>query len=410
MSGPKTNRYTLTPEQRQAMEDRMTIRSCRASLQEELAALNECARYLEDHAKRIDAQVLPEVQQEIAAVQMLLKEEIPAAGEALHPFSEKTQQQLRRTVKLTAVLAEKREELEAQVDQSIKQDIAAGFSATLDDALAARIPTAEDYAQRLRAVISGAVTTQTEKEAHQALEQLGTVASAAFLQNFAAITVIPLENRCRAEKVQYEAEKADYALLLRRYAAACQQLAVPAEPHPWYPGAMAELEMLTTGLEQQALACEEQAYIRRALDEVMVDMGYALLGERDVKKRSGARFHHVLYDFGDGTAVDVSYDANGQIAMELGGLDSADRIPTAGESMALCRSMEAFCTSFEEVEKRLAAKGVVLRNRIAMLPPSEEHAQIINVEDYQLTGEAKLFDASRSAGVREQKKQYRDGE
>ena len=410
MSGPKTNRYTLTPEQRRAMEDRMTIRSCRASLQEELATLNECARFLDEHAKRIDTKVLPEVQQQIAAVQALLKEEVPAEGGALHTLSEKTQQQLQRTVKLTAVLAEKREDLEAQVDQSVKRDIAAGFSATLDDALAARTPTPEDYVRRLQAVISGAVTAQTEIEASQALVQLETVASAAFLQNFAAITVIPLENKCRAEQAQYAAERADYALLLRRYAAVSRQLGIPAEDQPWHPGAMAELERLTTDLEQQALAREEQAYIRQALDEVMVDMGYALLGERDVKKRSGARFHHVLYDFGDGTAVDVSYDANGQIAMELGGLDSADRIPTEGESMALCRSMEAFCTSFEEVEKRLTARGVVLRNRIAMLPPSEEHAQIINVEDYQLTGDVKRFDASRSSGVREQKKRYRDGE
>lgn len=410
MSGPKTNRYTLTPAQRRAMVDRMMIRSCRASLQEELAALNECARYLEDHAKRIDARALPDVQQEIAAVQALLKAETPAEGEELHAFSEKNQEQLRRTVKLTAVLAEQRSSLEAQVDESIKQDIAAGFSATLDDALAARTPAAADYAQRLRAVVSGAVTAQTEQEARQALEQLGTIASAAFLQNFAAITVIPLESRCRAEQAQYAAEKADYALLLRRYAAACGQLGIPVEEKPWHSGAMAELETLTSDLEQQALACEEQAYIRQALDEVMVEMGYSLLGEREVHKRSGARFHHVLYDFGDGTAVDVSYDANGQIAMELGGLDNADRIPTAGESTALCRSMEAFCTSFEEVEKRLAAKGVVLRNRIAMLPPSEEHAQIINVEDYQLTGDAKLFDARRSAGAREQKKQYREGE
>lgn len=410
MSGPKTNRYTLTPAQRQAMADRMTIRSCRASLQEELATLNECGRYLDDHAKRIDAQVLPEVQQEIAAVQMLLKEEIPAAGEALHAFSEKTQRQLRRTVKLTAVLAEKREELEAQVDQSIKQDIAAGFSATLDDALAARTPTAEDYAQRLRAVIGGAVTAQTEKEAHQALEQLGTVASAAFLQNFAAITVIPLENRCRMEQTQYAAEKADYALLLHRYAAVCQQLEAPAEPHPWHPDAMAELERLTADLEQQVLAREEQAYIRQALDEVMADMGYSLLGERDVQKRSGARFHHVLYDYGDGTAVDVTYDANGQIAMELGGLDRADRLPDARESAVLCRSMEVFCTSFEEVEARLQKKGVMLRARIAMLPPTEEHAQIINVEDYQLSGDAKFLDAHRSVHTREQKKQYREGE
>ena len=410
MSGPKTNRYTLTPEQRKALQDRLAIRSGRASLQEALAALNECARYMERHQSRIDARDLPDVQREIAAVQALLKAEVPSEPEALHRLSLSTQQQLSQTVKITAALREKRQDLTQQVDESIRRDIADGFTATLDDALAAHTPTREDYVRRLQAVIGGAVTGQTAQEARQALAEVMTITSAAFLQNFASITVRPLENRCSREKAQYAREQEEYTLLQHRCCALCQQLGLPAEDWPWHPDAMAELAQRTEALEQQLYAREEEACIRQALDEVMVEMGYTLLGERDVQKRSGARFHHALYDFGDGTAVDVTYDANGQVAMALGGLDDDDHLPDTRESAVLCRSMETFCTSFAEVEARLQKKGVVLKNRIAMEPPTADHAQIINVSDYRLTREARLFDAGRSVRAGETKKQYMDGE
>jgi hypothetical protein len=97
----------------------------------------------------------------------------------------------------------------------------------------------------------------------------------------------------------------------------------------------------------------------------------------------------------------VTYDANGQIAMELGGLDEVDRVPAPQEATALCEDMADFCTSFAAFEERLAARGVVLRERIAHLPPDERHAQIINVQDYELTGEPELYEVGRTAAARE---------
>jgi len=46
--------------------------------------------------------------------------------------------------------------------------------------------------------------------------------------------------------------------------------------------------------------------------------------------------------------------------------------------------MEQFCGDFKEIEKRLLAKGVVLADRISLLPPSAEYAQIINTTDYNM--------------------------
>ena len=141
------------------------------------------------------------------------------------------------------------------------------------------------------------------------------------------------------------------------------------------------------------------------LAEVMQELGYPLLGTREVTKRSGKRFRHALYTFEDGTAIDVTYSDDGQIAMELGGLDNQDRVPDEQETIYLCDAMESFCTSFEQIEERLRRRGIVIKERIHMLPPTEENAQIINTEDYHLSVSPSMMDVKRHASGSGGKKQ-----
>lgn len=54
--------------------------------------------------------------------------------------------------------------------------------------------------------------------------------------------------------------------------------------------------------------------------------------------------------------------------------------------------MSEFCGDFQEIEKRLKEKGVILANRISMLPPVEEYAQIINISEYEMTEEVDAFE------------------
>ncbi len=124
-------------------------------------------------------------------------------------------------------------------------------------------------------------------------------------------------------------------------------------------------------------------------------MGYTVLGSREVTKRNGRRFRNELYSYSDGTAVNVTYSSDGRIAMELGGLDTSDRVPTAQETAQLCDSMEQFCTDFKEIEKRLLAKGVVLADRISLLPPEAEYAQIINTSDYAMENDAETISVKK---------------
>ncbi|MBR3746728.1 MAG: hypothetical protein IKN27_07185, partial [Selenomonadaceae bacterium] len=146
-----------------------------------------------------------------------------------------------------------------------------------------------------------------------------------------------------------------------------------------------------TRLRKKIARDDEKSYISKCLDEVMSDMGYDVIGHREVTKKSGKHFKNELFSYEDGTAVNVTLSDDGYIAMELCGLDDIDRLPEADESEKLCEHMESFCEDFGEIERRLAEKGVILRKRIQRLPPSVEYAQILNVSDYKITGNVEHF-------------------
>lgn len=61
----------------------------------------------------------------------------------------------------------------------------------------------------------------------------------------------------------------------------------------------------------QSAKIEEQQYITESLDQVMRDMGYNVVGSREVVKKSGRKFRNGLYHFSEGSVVNVTYAANG---------------------------------------------------------------------------------------------------
>lgn len=153
---------------------------------------------------------------------------------------------------------------------------------------------------------------------------------------------------------------------------------------PFDAKAVEKLKSLVAVEEVKAQQAAEKAYIAAALDETMSEMGYDIIGQREVTKRSGRHFRNELYRYSEETAINVTYSDDGQIAMELGKLDQTDRVPTASESNYLANQMMGFCEKFSELEERLSRKGVNLGKRIALSPPSADYAQIINSSDYSI--------------------------
>lgn len=237
---------------------------------------------------------------------------------------------------------------------------------------------------------------------HELLRELSKIEKKAreitdctFIDNYYAMTVIPFVKRCEQQDKWMEKNRDEFNELVSRHMYCCEYLGIPQQTtYVCLPENFQPLKEAVEQLESQCLQAEEQNYIAKSMDEVMKDMGYRVIGDREVTKKSGKRFRNELYHFSEGTAVNITYAAEGQIGMELGGLDTCDREPTEAEGHVLCDEMSEFCQHVPEIEKRLKDKGILLAKRITQLPPTEDYAQIINVSDYCLKDAAEQFDVS----------------
>lgn len=246
---------------------------------------------------------------------------------------------------------------------------------------------------------------------HELLRELNEIEKKAreitdrtFIDNYYAMTVIPFVKRCEQQDKWMEKNRDEFSELVSRHMYCCEYLGIPQQmTYVCSPENFKALRETVEQLESQCLQAEEQNYIAKSMDEVMRDMGYRVIGDREVTKKSGKRFRNELYHFSEGTAVNITYAAEGQIGMELGGMDTCDREPTEAEVHVLCDEMTEFCEHVPEIEKRLKDRGILLAKRITQLPPTEDYAQIINVSDYCLKDAVEQFDvSSRRQGRRKE--------
>ena len=211
------------------------------------------------------------------------------------------------------------------------------------------------------------------------------------MENFGVVTIKPLIEECREYIKNMEKYGDEFMELEAEYKILCEELYITPKTFAVSKIGITKLKTEIIMLKEDVLKIREQQYIADAIDDVMKEMGYELIGSREVSKKNGSRFRDELYTFGEGTAVNIRYDSHGRIAMELGGMDNADRLPSAAETSKLENEMVAFCDKFTEFEIRLEEKGVISKDRISHLPPKAEYAQIINVSDYKTRTKAKTF-------------------
>ena len=261
-------------------------------------------------------------------------------------------------------------------------------------------------AEQLQNMLKEDLPEDLKTEARHALEALERLSRLPNLQNFESVTLRRLTGKAQELRRARAREQAEYEALLERYEPLREMLlsgeatsrdgmekaegicSVPGMSEgaftPETPPAdrSRKLEEIIAKMEAELVHRQEQSYIATCVDEVMAEMGYDLIGSRDVKKRSGKRFKNELYRFGEGTAVNVTYSPEGQIAMEVGGLAHEDRIPDEEETDLLTGEMEHFCGEFAVFEQKMKERGVIVGNRVSLLPPSPAYASIINVDDY----------------------------
>jgi hypothetical protein len=226
-------------------------------------------------------------------------------------------------------------------------------------------------------------------------EKSKEIVSTDFLQNYYAITVIPFVKECRAYDELLMKHGQEYENLTSRYKVLANEMGCSVEEIPFNNGAIDILLEKISQLEKQLLEKKEEEYICNSIDDAMVELGYKTVGARNVTSKNGRHFRSELYKVDEGTVVNVTYADDGQVTMELGAADVEDRVPTDQEKRSLVEDMTKFCGDYAEVERKLKEKGIEPK-RISVLPPYAEYAQIIDVSEFEMTGDVGHYSLTRN--------------
>lgn len=198
-----------------------------------------------------------------------------------------------------------------------------------------------------------------------------------------------------------------------QYRASCNLLGRKPEHFYLNPETVEEdirlLNQKTKELQEENLRIQESMEVTRIFNEVMEEMGYQVLGTKDITKKSGGKVHNAVFSYGEGSGIHV-VDNGERITMEIVGLDDGNRDISPEEKEYLEEEQVHFCESFHEIEKELEKRGVVLKQRVRMMPPSQEYSTIMSMENYTMTehkSKAKsLSKVDKKAKRKQQGKQY----
>lgn len=415
MSGPKSGRYTLTPEQRRILaEARERERKTKRELDKlqqhrgELATLKEilgtATTSIDMLVDRVGAgnEVQQSIRNSITQIEKIIQE---SAGfskksglEKLQVFNSKVKTVEETARKIVAQYESQSNEINAVLSKNIENSITDGMLIRIDDEIVKPQSHLESQKAKIKDVLREAnnsnISSDLQKEGIAILGRAQEITDDSFIDNYYAMTVLPYIKKCKAYEEQIKEYGEEFDELASKHRYYSEYLGMPVIAFTFSMDTLNSLRHEVAELESQSAKIEEQQYISESLDQVMRDMGYNVVGSREVVKKSGRKFRNGLYHFSEGSVVNVTYAANGQISMELGGVDTCDREPSEEESSLLCDEMVEFCDEFPEIERRLKEKGVVLMNRISMLPPAEEYAQIINVSDFNMTDKVDVLETA----------------
>ena len=412
MSGPKSTRYTLTPEQRRILaEARERERKTRRELDKLQRNKSEIATLknnLETAIKNVDLLVErlgtgKEEQTNIHASLAEIQEVIQEAGimneqsglEKLQSINSKIHTVMQSAKKVKGLYEGQSKEIEDKLSTDIEDSISAGMMIRVDEEIVKPLNHLESQRKKIDEVIDSvqtlSISRELQEESIEIRRKAHEITSEDFIDNYYAMTVLPFVKKCKRYDEQLTEYGEEFEELTSKHRYYSEYLGLPVVQFVFSLDKLETLRMEVEYLEKQCEQLEEQRHISESLDEVMRDMGYHVVGSREVTKKSGRKFRNELYHFSEGAVVNITYATNGQISMEIGGVDTCDREPSEAECIALCDEMSEFCGDFQEIEKRLKEKGVILANRISMLPPVEEYAQIINISEYEMTEEVDAF-------------------
>lgn len=408
MSGPKTARYTVSAQQRRAIQIQRQTAQERAMTErwtQELRGVLSDANHEADELRLFSPERTPPALTEFLSVRteaarlmvQSVADNLPALRERNQKLKAVMGELQRGAEALRAARRQAERDFRTEIDQKASKGLQASFAAP--DEPESRAPKADMSSQWSDAVqdaLRGPLSEELRKRGEEILKKTAQISDDGFLQSYRSVAIQPFIRECRAWKEEYARSGQEYEEKLARYHAAAEELGIAPEAISFSADAVALLDGKLYALEQALQLRDEQAYLRQCVDETMEEMGYALIGSRELTRRNGKKYRNELYLFDEGTAVSVTRSEDGQIVMELGGLGTENRLPTERESAALAVEMSEFCRDYDAIERRLKEKGIEAR-RLSVLPPDTQFAQIINMSDYKMTKEVPEFTVRRRA-------------
>jgi len=198
-----------------------------------------------------------------------------------------------------------------------------------------------------------------------------------------AFQVNPLIEECRSELDFYERQADRFNELLMVYHGLCSSMDLPTEDVDYSSAGMQFLLAETEALQQQFQQMVEEQYIIDSINEVMeAEMGYTLLGTRELTSQTASRLYNTGTD--DDSAVNVRMTADGRITMEIVGLVDEDRDVNEADRRRLPGIMEAFCGHYPRLQHQLASRGIQLMRMGEQFPPTAAYSKIVNINNYTL--------------------------
>ncbi len=438
MSGPKTSEYTLTPEQRanlnaqnrcdnsilacieriKVLQNQISVSlesiqmydnygndesiALRNSLKEKLSEIDSSKKSVFNRFDAMSGYQRPGV--------ITLSDGELSRKKAILEKLKSIKSDITNLLKEIEICDKQSQELKAQISSDIQDNLGSAFDLSWDILKEPDTPSGKDnILSILRDLLANSsLSLELRAKVQDALAKANSIDDEDFLKNFSAVTIKPLADECKTYINNIETYGTEFGELEAEYRILCYDARITPKMFEISESGIVDLKAEISKLETEALEDNEQKYIADAIDEVMEEMGYDLIGSREVTKKSGKRFRDELYTFSEGTAVNIRYDNQGKIAMELGGIDTTDRLPNQSEAAKLEDEMVSFCHRFSEFERRLAEKGIICKNRISHLPAKAEYAQIINTSDYEMTTEIEIFKTEHRSARNESKKQYKN--
>ena len=200
------------------------------------------------------------------------------------------------------------------------------------------------------------------------------------LSDFYAISILPEIKKISARVKANEELVTRYNNALISYQYLCETTNTDMKEFPVTDSGISLMEVATAELHDLAVKQSEERYIRQSIDEVMEELGINFIGHG---KEDNGVSKSTLYRFNDSTAVGVTVNSTGEIAMEVGGMDTTDREPTAQEATKLEKDMSSFCQRYKKIREKLEEKGIRMVTNYE-LPPVSEYSLIHNLRDYDI--------------------------